>query len=287
MTKKSVFSVAAFCVIMAGTLCGCGLFSKTPDPLLGRYDIYAIEAGGSVIAAEDFLEKESFIELKEKNKGVLVFDGEPQDLNWKVDDDEIVFSNSVDELEGTIEDDIIALDFEGSTVFFAKGWADTSSINVASTNQADEAEISNPDDTENVDDADDTNEAAEESVETADDGRKISPTEPSGASGQYYSEEEIYRMACWTSSVDWDILDYDTIVATIGEPTEDDGNHGVNSMTEYGDHYFFWKINDTDYLYVGFRTKDGTTWKLCGKNTSGFTSEDYDGIDVSGMPGVN
>ena len=286
MQKKNVFLVAAFCVIMAGMLCGCGLLNKKPDPLFGRYDVYAIETGGVVIAAEDFLEKESFIELKEKNKAVFAFDGEPQELKWKADDDEIVFSDSADELDGTIEDDIIALDFEGSTVYFAKGWADTSSINVAEDIFAGyESEPSNPKEPEDIENTDDADEEPVEEI--AEDGRKISPTEPSGASGQYYSEEEIYRMACWTSSVDWDILDFDTIVATIGEPTEDDGNHGVNSMTEYGDHYFFWKINDTDYLYVGFRTKDGTTWKLCGKNTSGFTSEDYDGIDVSGMPGVN
>lgn len=304
MRKQTKFVLLLVSVSLTAVLLGCG--KKEADPLLGRYDAYAVESSGMTLLAPEFLEKESYIELKEKKKAVFAMEGEPQELKWEADGDELTFSDTLDTMEGTVEDGIITLDFAGAKIYFAKGWADTSSIKAKGTEdlfgnaqgaydldgdinwgaeEAPEADIAG--DTSDSGDTSDAGDASDNSdSEIAENGLKKSATEPSGESGEYISLEDLYRLTNWIHSLE-DKPDFDTIVANFGLPTKDCGNNGDDYMSEWGDHYFDWYADKTNLIHVGFRTKDGVNWKICGFNTSGFLWEECENADISGLPGVN
>lgn len=288
MKKQTKLVLLFVSVSLMAALMGCGM--KEADPLLGRYDAYAVESSGMTLLAPEFLEKESYIELKDKKKAVFAMEGEPQELKWEADGDELTFSDTLDTMEGTVEDGIITLDFAGTKIYFAKGWADTSAIKAQGTDdiygdinqgakEAPEADI--------ADDASDSGDASDNSdSEIAENGLKKSATEPSGESGEFISLEDLYRLTNWIHSLE-DKPDFDTIVANFGLPTVDCGNNGDDYMTEWGDHYFDWCADKTNLIHVGFRTKDGVNWAVCGFNTSGFLWEECEDADISGLPGVN
>ena len=301
MKKQTKIALLIISISLMATLIGCG--GKEVDPLLGRYDAYAVESGSMIMLASEFLEKESYIELKEKNKAVFAMEGEPQELEWDADDDELTFSDSLESMEGTIEDGIIAIDFAGAKIYFVKGWADTSSIKAQGMDDAIDSMIGAydldgdiadaPDGTDSSDDSDgddadiaDTGSDASDDSEIAENGLKKSATEPSGESGEYISLEDLYRLTNWIHTLE-DDPDFDTIVANFGLPTKDYGNNGDDYMSEWGDHYFDWCADKTNFIHVGFRTKDGVNWEVCGFNTSGFLWEECEDADISGLPGVN
>lgn len=303
MRKQTKITLVLMAAMLMVSLLGCG--KKEADPLLGRYDAYAVESGSMTMLASEFLEKESYIELKEKKKAVFAMEGEPQNLKWEADDDEITFSDAVESMDGTIEDGIIALDFAGAKIYFAKGWADTSKIKTSGMNDilnnAVNDALNGIGDTgaDNGSDIDDSTGITDEEVDdilnellgessddgASDNGLKKSPTEPKGASGKNLSMEDLLRLAQWLHVVE--DLDYDTVVANFGEATVDCGNNGDDYMTEWGDHYFDWKADDINYIHVGFRTHDGITWTKCGFNTSGFSFDDCADADISGLPFVD
>lgn len=300
MQKISKVTFILSGILVVGMLTGCG--SKKVDPLLGRYDVYAIETGGMTVLASDVLEGESYLELKDKKKATLVMDGQESEIKWKADGDEIQLTDSEDSMDATVEDDIITLDFEGSKMYFAKGWADTESIKAISFNDfgLDDYDVEDFDDVEADADAgeDETDDADEADVESGDEvaagtdeadenGLKKSATEPKGESGEFISEDDLKTMVNWLQhSKNMSNADYDMFVSLWGEATEDRGNNGSTYMSDYGDHCFKWKCSENMYVYIAFRTKDGEVWRMSSYQTNGFTFEDCKDYDYSGLPEI-
>ncbi len=108
--------------VMLLSLCACG----GSDPNVGVYTLsslmgysvedYAEAAGLTVEEATETFK----LELKNGGKAVFTIDGDPTDVNWKLDGETFTLCDSEESLDGTLKDGEITLDFEGYEVVLAK-----------------------------------------------------------------------------------------------------------------------------------------------------------------------
>ena len=102
--------------LMLPVLTACGDDAKS-DPNLGVYEAKSAEMMGMELGVEDVFEDGCSIELKNKGKGTMTFDGDEASFKWELDGDDFSGKGSGAELSGTLKDGVLVLnDIMGSGV---------------------------------------------------------------------------------------------------------------------------------------------------------------------------
>lgn len=115
----------------------------------------------------------------------------------------------------------------------------------------------------------------------------LNPGEPSSTGdGMLKSKDDLFKLAKWLWNMDYEYKNekatYEFVRDYCGVEGLDDGNHGANSVNDLGDHYFYWKYDDTTFIFVGFRPNKNGDWVIANMNTSGFSISDIpESIQVS------
>ena len=129
MKKTPVF----ICLLLiAALLCACAP-SAQYEAYSGDYTLFAVETEGYIVEA-DFFDMSSVITLKANGKGYMTVNDEGGDIEeFSIDGDKITMKSGLSDLEGTISDGIMILDFGDDIVcYYALEGADVSGIEVLS-----------------------------------------------------------------------------------------------------------------------------------------------------------
>lgn len=104
----------------------------------GKYELFGHGLDGYVLQAEDMT---SELTLKSNGTGKLSMNGESGSISsWSLEGDGIMLCSGGDTIEGTIQDGVLILEFEGgNTLYYAKEGTDVSSVPVMSTDEYYEA----------------------------------------------------------------------------------------------------------------------------------------------------
>lgn len=96
--------------------------------------------------------------------------------------------------------------------------------------------------------------------------------------------DQVLRLIKWIDDGYYRNRTYDEFAAFTGVEGLDKG-HRDTGMTALGDHYFDWIADNdpTHYIHVCFRgCDDSGRFEACQWNTSGFSSDEWKQIDLSG-----
>ena len=116
-------------LLLAVTLCACGSDQGESSGVYGTYKLYAMDYDEShIVLADDFFEGESYVELKLGGTAKMCLEGETADVKWKQEGAALVLTADDGDMAGTLSDGILAVDFDGTKLYFVKEGAKADSL---------------------------------------------------------------------------------------------------------------------------------------------------------------
>ncbi len=131
--KRKRFAALIISVLMVISLCACG--GSKVDENVGKYEMYAYEEDDYILLASD-LDMSGYMDLQDQGAVVFFADDETMTGTWSADGAKLSVTIDGDTADGTIENGIIKLEFDGVYVYFVSDKADTSSIHTISIEEA-------------------------------------------------------------------------------------------------------------------------------------------------------
>jgi len=108
MMKKALIVLMVFILLIPLAAC-----SEEPDPNAGKYMGIKGEMMGITMSMEELYPGESYLELKNGGKAVLVLEGEKMDCEWSLDGETFHLIIEGQSYPGTLKDGIVEFDFGG------------------------------------------------------------------------------------------------------------------------------------------------------------------------------
>ena len=132
---KRIISVLT-ALVMAVSLCACGGSGKAEDALAGTYKLYAMDYDEShIVLTDELFEGENYITLKSGGSAEMSLENETNNLKWKADGNNITVTAADGETTGTITDGVLALNVEGSNLYFLGEGASKDSLKAVSLDE--------------------------------------------------------------------------------------------------------------------------------------------------------
>ena len=121
--KKILVVLLTVAMLLSFTAC-----SKLTNPNAGIYEGVSGEKDGVTLTMEELYPGESYLELKNGGKAVLVLEGDEYSGKWKLDGEDLALVVEGEDCSGTLEDGVITFEFADSGVYltFAMGGKETS-----------------------------------------------------------------------------------------------------------------------------------------------------------------
>jgi len=101
-------------VAMLLTFAACG---KEEDPNVGIYEGVSGEKDGVTLTMEELYPGESYLELENGGKAVLVLEGDEYSGKWKLDGEDLDLEVEGEDCSGTLEDGVITFEFADSGIY--------------------------------------------------------------------------------------------------------------------------------------------------------------------------
>lgn len=112
---KKILSLIVTC-IMVFTLLACGKETAEADPNVGKYVGYKVDVFGWEDFDTTYDLGENYIELKDGGKGEFCLNGDPTDISWELDGENLTISVEDEKCIGTLVDGFITTDFFGMEI---------------------------------------------------------------------------------------------------------------------------------------------------------------------------
>lgn len=122
----------ALAVLMLLSLCACG-DSDGEKAVYGTYDLYAVEYDTDVyLFAEEFFSGKNYVNLKSGGIAEMCLDDEVAKVKWKIDGSKLTLSAADGDMEGTVENGILAVNVNGTNLLYVAEGASTAGIHAIS-----------------------------------------------------------------------------------------------------------------------------------------------------------